>query len=252
MLPIRTFKSLFVVTSSVLALFAAALCAAYLAYSFEFFLTGRFPNPLEVRANLPLIAVSDLHVGHPGARSAVAVGRFAERVGARSIIVAGDAFEKRRPFRGEGDAASVFAALGSPRVEKLLVTLSSRSHDLRLDSEFFGDVEGVKVLITNRPLLITAPPLRILVLHGDIFCKNGFLASLTDRLLGRLTIERAARRALGLKDEWLLVGHTHLPAVDPKAKVANPGCWKDYWRSPATMTAVLFMEDGAELVELGC
>ncbi|MCM8818941.1 MAG: metallophosphoesterase [Candidatus Omnitrophica bacterium] len=71
--------------------------------------------------------------------------------------------------------------------------------------------------------------------HGHFIAKGriDFLISLiTKRLRKPLLLEKLWKnkllKKLNLDNFWLIVGHSHIPAIDYKEKIANCGGWKDY------------------------
>lgn len=176
-----------------------------------------------------MLVLSDIHIGSPRSRIDE-LRRCLAGVEADVLAIAGDLFDDEHRRVGKEEAASLFKrllkVLGA-RPKLLIASLSSSSHDPLL-GHFAEVVEGVEVLACNCPISFTYRGEKIVIAHGDVAIGDGFLAYLLDRLKPG-AVGRLARRKLGLpSDTWLIYGHSHVPYLDTRERLLNPGAWKVY------------------------
>jgi len=207
----------------------------------------------------PTMVVSDIHC--PLGRCGVAreVVRVAVARGAATLAVLGDLFDDFRKLVTADELrralAAAFGPLGGVRV---VYVTSGSSHDPILDRALRLQVGGSSFEVYPGGLVARVDGVTAFMTHGDAAMRNGahaFLANAAMRLLGRgLFLERRLRERLRLPPHWwLFMGHTHIPGIDYRARVANPGSWREewfrglpYWRPPSR--TYLWVESG--LVEL--
>jgi len=117
----------------------------------------------------------------------------------------------------------------------LIYLLSSASHDPIIPRPSVKVRNGLKLILSPYPVILRISGLRIIATHGEIMISNGALVHMINLVLWKLgvklAVEKITRKALCLNSsEWLISGHTHIPGIDPKYKVANAGSWKLSWR----------------------
>ncbi len=172
-------------------------------------------------------AISDVHLGSPSSNIAV-LRDCLKSLSPRVLIVAGDLFDdEHRPVDVDEFAllmSRFISALGvSPRV--LIASLSSSSHDPLVGS-YMGTIGTAEVRACNCPVLISGG-INALVLHGDLVVRNGVMAYVLESVAPG-TMGRRARRRLGVGDAWVVYGHSHVPLLNPRLALLNPGPWKVY------------------------
>lgn len=176
-----------------------------------------------------MLVLSDIHIGSPRSR----IGELRKclaGVETDVLAIAGDLFDDEHRRVGKEEAIGLFRRLLKAldvKPKLLIASLSSSSHDPLL-GHFADVIDGVEILACNCPINFTYKGERIVIAHGDIAVSDGFLAYLIDRLKPG-TIGRLVRRKLKLPgDTWLIYGHSHVPYLDTRERLLNPGAWKIY------------------------
>ncbi|ABL77537.1 metallophosphoesterase family protein [Thermofilum pendens] len=187
---------------------------------------------------------------------------IAEREGAECLFVAGDLFDNFHFKASRRLLIEEFSKIID--VERLpavfAASLSSSSHDPLLDSPLEEIIDGKRLLFSNGAVEVQVGGRQFIVIHGDRLVGSGVLAFLlnfvAERLGRKLYLEEAHRRVLGLGDEWLVMGHTHIPGIDREKRLVNLGSWKTswkgglpYWRK-AKPTVLLVDDNGLRLEEV--
>lgn len=173
------------------------------------------------------LVVSDVHLGSPYTDIDGLRGCLRSLVPG-ILIIAGDLFDdEHRYVDREGFellVARLLRALGiRPRV--LIASLSSSSHDPLVGS-YIGVVDGVEVKACNCPIWISGG-INAVVLHGDMVVRNGVLAYALELAVPGI-IGRSARKRLDAGRAWVVYGHSHVPLLDNRRMLLNPGPWKIY------------------------
>ncbi|AKG38129.1 hypothetical protein MA03_00840 [Infirmifilum uzonense] len=167
-------------------------------------------------------------------------------------MVAGDLFEDLHYRISTYQLKFEILKLGLPtELPPLIIyTPSFSSHDPIVDE---GSINlGRSRIYIRRVAHIQLGDDEVVVTHGDIGIANGAIAHLVDRvgsLVGRkLLVEEKVKEKLNLRNQWLIMGHTHIPGLDTTRRIGNPGSWKSawgkwlpYWRKP---TYSLIFYDG--------
>ena len=222
---------------------------AYFIYAHPWSLGLKRPI-IRVKVAGGLIAViSDLHLRDARSKVDPAINEFLLSMNVKYVIVAGDLFDRyHRGFdqrRLHLTLASTFGDLCKRGVNVYYV-VSSSSHDPIPPKDVIKFLcYGSEILVVKGVLALEAEGLTLYVTHGDYASRNGFLARLIERVasaLGqRLLLERRVKKALGIpQDSWLVMGHTHLPGVDYRRRVANCGAWQPHLFVKASKTLILF------------
>ena len=93
---------------------------------------------------------------------------------------------------------------------------------------------------------------QIVAYHGHDMSEKGAIGHGWDRFVSKLSLERAWKRVAGVAEsDWVIFGHTHLPGIDIKHRVANCGGWqpKGFLVRPACTGLMLSTEnDSLEVV----
>jgi predicted phosphodiesterase len=188
-----------------------------------------------LKLDVDAIAIAgDLHAEANGLGLS-AIGRAMKREGIRALALAGDLFHRlHRPLgRAElvGALKATLRRLELPREAAVVYTPALFGHDPIIDEAMGLELEGVRVYVAPGAARVElAGRRRLYVAHGDCIAHNGLLAGAAE--LAALTLARCPllelllRRTLGASaDEWVFMGHTHLPLLDEARRVANPGAW---------------------------
>ena len=194
------------------------------------------------------LLVSDLHCSEIPCKHADVLARIMKHGACDTLIVLGDLFERfHRRASCKEVVVSVLRTL-RPLLEgaRNIVYLTSwASHDPLIESPCTYDVNGLTIAVSPYPLRDEIGGVEVYLTHGDLAVGSGALAYAINKFmcaLGEdLYIEKRLKNALGLPPHvWLVMGHTHIPGIDPKARVANTGGWKEkvwgwipYWKQPS-------------------
>ena len=206
------------------------------AFNFPFLLYPFLPslNPMRnatrVSINGPSVFISDLHLraDRPFQHSE-AIRRLLEARHVSNLIVVGDLFDSPEDARMiTGDRS------GSPVADILGV------RDLPVDAFF---IEGSPLhdpsskenaTLNIAPLARLGPcvlldfnQMTVIAYHGHHLSRKGAIGHGWDRFISQLSLERAWKRLAGVPNSnWVIFGHTHIPGIDAKHRVANCGGWQ--------------------------
>jgi len=246
-------------------MFLLAVIAAFLTLAnFRLLLYPIIPrlNPLRHGKELALsgntLFISDLHLKSTelftftdNLRNLIQAQRVS------NLVIVGDLFDSWKDMRGLLGNPPSFAlvrnllGIGQTPVRAFWV-LGSPGHDPR-DFQIEGNGEQTEAL--GHCALIKMPGFNVVAYHGHDFSRVGALAHAYDRFLVRLGMEKLWKRLAKVNpSSWVVSGHTHIPGIDDKARVANCGGWQTVplLVKPAR-TGLLFTERAAnpEIVHLG-
>ncbi|WP_291767822.1 metallophosphoesterase [Caldivirga sp. UBA161] len=188
-----------------------------------------------------MLVVSDLHVDANSSDLSV-ISELIRRSGVNTMVIAGDLFDRR--VKVNDDELRIMLHWATQRLGlindngselTLIYVRSESSHDPEIK-----DNEPVVIKFSNI-LIVTVPRAikvnfpncsdAVYVAHGDYTVSDGLLAGLINiaplTLLKLPIVELITRRILNANhDDWVIIGHTHLPVISSRFKVANPGSWK--------------------------
>ena len=200
-------------------------------------ISARFSNVFHIafsQSDLPILVVSDLHLGSRSSLGAKLLVSVLRHSSARAIVVAGDLFDKKTLLNNK--ALSLLRRLTAGSVRVVIYVPSTSSHDL-VDiprEAVVREIDGKKVFVFPKAVAISVEKClgKLYVTHGDIAIRNGVAAHITDVLTSKIfskTFTGAVlRKKLGLGDlDWLIHGHTHIAQINRQYKVASTGCWID-------------------------
>jgi len=232
--------------------------------TFRFLLYPLFPqlNPLRNATRLNLkgnsLFISDLHLraGQPFAFSA-AVRELLKRRRVSNFIVNGDLFDS------PADARKMLDKTASPSIGDILglddlpvkafFVDGSPPHDPSPDEHALFD--GSLLVPVGRCAILSFNGMRVVAYHGHDLSLKGSIGHGWDRFISRLSLERAWKRLAGVPDkDWVIFGHTHIPGIDTKHRVANCGGWqpKGFLVHPARTGIYLSPEnESIEIVKFG-
>jgi len=207
------------------------------------------------------LAVSDTHCP-AGTRCPQLLGaiELVERLGLDCLIVLGDMFDDlHRRMQPRGLRKYFLRAVGSALLPgAIYYTTSLSSHDPVFDECFELSLDGSSLLVVPGVLQLEVEGHMLCALHGDAVVRSGVLAYAVNTAAsaaGRsLLLEEIAKRRYCSPRAWLLAGHTHIPGLDAKRMLGNPGSWKFYWSfglrywRPPSFGAILITRSGVRLL----
>jgi len=204
----------------------------------------------------PILITSDLHISEHS-NSLTEISNFLREKNIKNLVIAGDFLEHHKETSTDELKSLISMGLKKMGLEKgelkivYLTSLSSHDPILKEEEVSINYEEGPLVIVLRGYARIFLDGRSFVVLHGDYSVRNGALAgfiNLIASILGkRLFLEKLLKRILGIKkDEWLVMGHTHIPGIDERNKVANCGSWSSHVGRGMSRTAIL-LEDGADL-----
>ena len=188
-----------------------------------------------------MLVVSDLHVDANSSDLSI-ISELVKRSGVGVMVIAGDLFDRRikvndREFRVMLRwLIQKLKLSGNNGKLTLIYVRSESSHDPEVENS-----KPIKITRFSNVLVISVPRVikvnfpncshAVYVTHGDYTVSDGLLAGLINivslSLLKLPIVELMTRSLLNVtNDDWVIIGHTHLPVIDSKLKVANPGSWK--------------------------
>lgn len=244
----------------IIAIIIAAVIAAIL--NFRFLLYPLIPS-LNPTAHVPRIklkgstlVISDLHLksAEPFKYSGE-LRNFIETKQISNLIVNGDFFnspEDARDVLGNPPkATALFRELGLDGLPlNLFWVLGSPAHDpARLD----GQRDSGNLSVLGRCVLIDFDHVQVMAYHGHDLSVKGAFGHAWDRFISKLSLERAWKKIAKVdRGLWVFFGHTHIPGVDPRYRVANSGGWQRVPFVKPTKTGLLISDehDAPQLVNI--
>lgn len=153
-----------------------------------------------------------------------------------NLIIVGDFFHSSRHFSKIGkNREEIFEKV----LEKLISPNSSTNiyyilstnlpHDPRLP-EFELKFDRINFYCLGSKGHFVFGETHIFAVHSDQFNRTGIVPcaiSYFSKLFGKpLILEKIWKSLVGIeKDDWLITGHSHIPAIDYESKIANCGSW---------------------------
>jgi UDP-2,3-diacylglucosamine pyrophosphatase LpxH len=230
---------------------ALALCLD----NFRFLLYPAIPSLNPIRNARTMIVdgsalfISDLHlrVDQPFQHSQ-SVRRVLEARHVSNLFVVGDLFdspEDAQEIMVRENSISKILGFDGLSVKVFFVT-GSPSHD---------PSPGEQSVFTRAPFtplgrcaILDFKQLRVVAYHGNDLSLRGAIGHGWDRFISKLSLERAWKRLAGVTDsDWVIFGHTHIPGIDAKHRVANCGGWQTvpFLVRPARTGLFLTPENGS-------
>jgi len=204
-----------------------------------------------------VLFVSDLHLD-----SAESVPRglpsLVEGTRPATLVVVGDLLRAPRDVSSEGQLLDLVMAVlekvdRTANLKRVLVTMSENHDPPLTKGELTLEHRGAKIMLTHDPILIEASGVRALAVHGDYFCSDGAVTATVELLLLALGVSGATERFLRWKigvdrNDWVVMGHTHVPMIDQGHRVSNCGSFHGHPMRGASSTAVLLQDGQLRLV----
>ena len=214
-----------------------------------------------------MLVVSDLHVDANSSDLSV-ISELVRRSGVNTIVIAGDLIDRR--VKVNNNELRIMLRWVTQRLGlindngsklTLIYVRSESSHDPEIkDDEPVGIRFGNVLIITvPRAIKVNFPNCSdaVYIAHGDYTVSDGLLAGLINiaslTLLKLPIMELITRRMLNAnRDDWVVIGHTHLPVISSRFKVANPGSWKSiFFINPYNGYVLIRCVNNRLIVKLG-
>ena len=219
-------------TSIATAIFVAASITVFVNFRFLMYPLVPGLNPVVHAKRLSLsgntLFISDLHLRSNQSFSYTKnLHDFIETYNVSNLVIDGDLFDSPEdgekilgisPSEGgvlntlglKGSSANIFWVVGSPPHDPV---------DLANEQK---DPGGITVL--GGCAVIECGSLEVMVYHGHDMSNRGVYGHLWDRFVFKLSLERVWKRFANVdKAVWVIFGHTHIPGVDARSRVANCG-----------------------------
>jgi predicted phosphodiesterase len=243
-----------------LIIFLLLLGFVFLSFSFLFQKEVYFEEVSLTEEKVMII--SDLHL-ESNPRNLNCIGDYLKENDISLLIINGDLFDKmhKEEFKEELlEEARGRLAIKEELPCDIIYILALYSHDPYLEEESKNFRENDKEIDVLRGILkLKAEDELFYIFHGDYVLNSiGLgLASLINKLTSNLFYERFAKMVIGAeKEEWVMLGHSHVPGIDHERKVANSGLWIERIYSPTDTAILIEIEEGLEpevtLVEVPC
>lgn len=209
---------------------------ALFVLNFRFLLYPLFPslNPLRdakrITLNGPSLFISDLHLrANRPFRYSQSLRHVLEARHVSNLFVVGDLFNSpgdARKIMAKDPAHSIAGLLGFDNLPiKVFFVQGSPGHDPRPGATTAFD--GTPLIPLGRCAILDFNPLKVIAYHGHDLSLKGAIGHGWDRFISKLSLERAWKRRAGVADsDWVIFGHTHIPGIDAKHRVANCGGWQ--------------------------
>jgi predicted phosphodiesterase len=208
-------------------------------------LTGStlFISDLHLKSNRPFNYSKDLH-------------NFIETNNVSNLVINGDLFDSPKDAQEAlGSSPSMSSASKMLGLEGLSVNLfwviGSPHHDPTGSSNNLTSSGGLQVL--GRCAFIDCGHFEVLAYHGHDMSLVGAFGHGWDRFVSGLGLERMWKRLARIDQTvWVIFGHTHIPGVDIRSRVANCGGWQSVPFVRLSMTGIVVseQEDAPKLVRV--
>jgi predicted phosphodiesterase len=236
-------------------LLAIILAAAASVLNFKFLFYPLFPslNPTAHKEHLKLngktLFISDLHLESERVfEYSRELRAFIESGQVSNLVVNGDLFnspEDAQAVLADTGPDSVLRRLGLEGLQvNCFWVIGSPPHD---PSNLPNPNNAGGFRVVGDCVEMDFGRTIVLVYHGHDMGVKGFLSHAWDRFISRLSLERAWKKLAKVdKDTWVFFGHTHIPGIDPKLRVANSGGWQTVPLVRPTKTGLLISEESDE------
>lgn len=247
------------ITASVI--FVVALVAALVNFRLLMYPLIPTLNPVSHARRVTLrgttLFISDLHLkANEPFKHAKDLRNFIVTNHVSNLVIDGDFFDSPRDAQGIlSTSRTQIGALNVLGLQNLPVdlfwVLGSPVHDpLGLQEKHTG-ADDLEVL--GDCALIDCGRLEVLAYHGHDMSHIGALGHAWDKFVSGLSLERLWKRLAKVdKMVWVIFGHTHVPGVDMRSRVANCGGWQrvPFVRPAKTGLLVSDMQTVPELVRI--
>jgi predicted phosphodiesterase len=186
-------------------------------------LTGNtlFISDLHLRANTPFPFTGQL-------RACV------ERENIENLVINGDLFdspEDAEKILRTGDKLDFLGLREVPL--KSYWILGSPRHDPH-------DPTTTSLNVLGKCAIFIYDGLSVVAYHGHDLSMKGGIAHAINRFISPLIVEKMWKRLARVDvDTWVIFGHTHIPGLDLKSRIANCGAWATYRLVRPTGTGII-------------
>jgi UDP-2,3-diacylglucosamine pyrophosphatase LpxH len=151
---------------------------------------------------------------------------------AQNVVIVGDFFDTNEHFEMYGDTEeerlrAVLSEVVPESFAGKIFFIRGKSHDPLLATVSKLSFETYEFFYIAEYGVFNIDGTRVVALHGHQLYggyTGGGLSWAAQKLRYVLPLERLARTRLGIdKDTWLVVGHSHVPAIHKGSKTANTG-----------------------------
>ncbi len=227
--------------------------AAFVVYQLPFLYDVVDRHDVNFNGSYTIAVISDLHI-ESNKRDLSCIAIHLSAMNVTHLIVNGDLFDDKHSSAIDANMIKyAIDRLNLHSVRSLrmvVIVLSLYNHDpIASDSLTSYRVNDMDVLVVRGLLRIHLLNTTLNVVHGDYIVRNGIIATLLNQITFGPTFERMARRVLGLDErEWIVLGHTHIPAFSADERIANTGSWISRFSEPSdTMLVVSASKSSDEL-----
>lgn len=228
--------------------------------NFRFLLYPLFPrlNPLEDAKRIslkgPTLFISDLHLQTSRSfRHTKSIRDVLEARHVSNMIIVGDLFDSpgaARKIMAEDPEHSIARILGFDGLPiEVFFVQGSPPHDPSPKDQAVFASSSINRL--GRCAILDFNSMKVIAYHGHDLSLKGAIGHGWDRFVSRLSLERAWKRRAGVADsDWVIFGHTHLPGIDEKHRVANCGGWRSVGFLVRPACTGIFLSPGNASLEI--
>jgi UDP-2,3-diacylglucosamine pyrophosphatase LpxH len=175
--------------------------------------------------------ISDLHLSrNVEVKIYSRIGKFVRENNISNIVIVGDLFDSPNAYEYVSYDELIAKAINILNISNVNVyyVLGSPVHDPKIHTEEFKfENVGVKVYITGYIARFKIYDLAIVAYHGNDFSRIGTLSFIISYIVKKPILEYMWRKQAGVEDSvWLICGHTHIPVIDYRNRIANCGGWR--------------------------
>jgi len=248
-------------TILILAIAIAAIIGVFL--NFRFLLYPLIPslNPTvhtkQVKLRGSTLVISDLHLkSNQPFKYPSDLRNFIETREVSNLIVNGDLFDSsddaRKVLGSPPETAGVLGELGLDGLPlNLFWVIGSPAHDP--SNLLSGRSSSGAFEILGKCALIDFGHVQVMMYHGHDLSLKGAFGHAWNRFISKLSLDRFWKRIAKVdRTLWVFFGHTHIPGIDLRHRVANSGGWQKVPLVKPTKTGLLISEgnDAPELVRI--
>ncbi len=217
-----------------LGIFIAAFFVALVNFRFLLYPVIPSLNPITKAKQLALtgntLFISDLHIrARRSFEFASDLRSFIEQNHVSNLVIVGDLFQSPKDARkilGDSPITATMKILGLDGLfARVFWVTGSRGHDppnIGLSQVGDGDLN-----VLGQSASLKCGHLDIIAYHGHDLSIIGAVGHAWDRFIAKLSLERVWRRLAKVNETvWVVFGHTHIPGLDDKQRVANCGGWQ--------------------------
>ncbi|WP_054857461.1 hypothetical protein [Vulcanisaeta sp. JCM 16159] len=240
------------------ALLTLGLIIALMIYEMPFTYSNAHVATMELNNDPLIIAISDLHL-ESNRRDLGCIGNYLRSLGKDGIylVINGDLFDRAHgQVLSQNHIHELIHRLnlaGINGLREVIYVIAMYDHDPRINhKEVRYGIDGVSVRVIHGVMKLVIGSRAFWFLHGDYVVKNGLIASLMNKLLNG-SYDKLVRFILRAgRDDWVVIGHTHVPNINNGLRIANMGSWIDRFIN-ATDTAIMINGLGnVELISIKC